>query len=78
MKNFKVVYVIEVTEIILNLFDFFLRKDSVRIKTLKNKRPTYKTKISEQKTTKATIFYAHKLLRGVKVTCFVFGASFYA
>ena len=78
MKNFKVVYVIEVTEIILNLFVFFLRKDSARIKTLTNKKPTYKTKISEQKTTKATIFYTHKLLRWVKVTCFAFGAFFYA
>ena len=51
----QVVQLIEVTEIILNLL-FFLRKDSARIQTLTNKKPTNKTKISKQKTTKAKIF----------------------
>ena len=45
-------------------FFFFLRKDSARTKTLTNKKPTNKTKISEQKTTKVILFCAHKLLRG--------------
>ena len=57
-----VVYAIEVKPVFF--FFFFLRKDSACIKTLTNKKPTNKTKISEQKTTKATIFCSHKLLRG--------------
>ena len=46
------------------VYFFFSRKDSARIKTLANKKLINKTKISEQKTTKATIFCKHKLVRG--------------
>ena len=54
----KVVYVIEVTKIILNLFIFFLQKYFKRIKTLANKKPTNKTKISEQKKQQKRQFFA--------------------
>ena len=40
----KVVYVIEVTKIILNLFIFFLQKYFNRIKTLANKKQLIKQK----------------------------------
>ena len=38
----------------------FYKNDFKRTKTCHNQKPTNKTKISEQKTTKATIFRAHK------------------
>ena len=38
----------------------FLRKDFERIKTYHKQNPINKTKISERKTTNATIFCAHK------------------
>ena len=44
-------------------FQFFLRKHFERKKIRHKQNPTNKAKISEQKTTKATIFRAQKLLR---------------
>ena len=72
-----VVYAIEVMEIILNLC-IFLRKDFKRRKTLTNKKPTNKTKISEQKTNKDDDFLHAQTSKGIKVACFAFGAFFYA
>ena len=46
---------------------FFLRKNFKRTKTQIKSKRTNKTKLSEQKTTKATIFRAQKLLRGEKL-----------
>ena len=46
---------------------FFLRKNLERTKTQIKPKPTNKTKTSEQKTIKATIFRAEKLLRGGKM-----------
>ena len=46
---------------------FFLRKKFERTKTQIKPKPTNKTKLNEQKTTKATIFCAEKLLRGGKL-----------
>ena len=46
---------------------FFLRKTFERTKTQIKPKPTNKTKLNEQKTTKATIFCAEKLLRGGKL-----------
>ena len=43
---------------------FFYKKKFKRTKTQIKPKPTNKTKTSEQKTTKATIFRAEKLLRG--------------
>ena len=43
---------------------FFYEKKLKRTKTQIKPKPTNKTKTSEQKTTKATIFRAEKLLRG--------------
>ena len=45
-------------------FQFFLRKNFKRTKTKIKPKPTNKTKASKQKTLKATIFRAEKLLRG--------------
>ena len=45
-------------------FQFFLRKNFKRTKTQIKPKPTNKTKTSKQKTLKATIFRAEKLLRG--------------
>ena len=45
---------------------FLLRKHFECTKTQINAKPTNKTKLSEQKTTKATIFWPQKLLRGGK------------
>ena len=60
-----VVYVIDVTKIILNLLlFFFLRKDCKRIKTLTNKIPTNKTKISEQKNSKGNNFLCAQTSKG--------------
>ena len=53
---------------------FFLRKSFERTKTQINQKPIYKTKASEQKTIKATIFRAEKLLRGGKLFILRFGA----
>ena len=41
-------------------FSFFLRKDFARTKTRRKQKPTNKTKLSKQKTTKATIIRMHK------------------
>ena len=46
---------------------FFLQKKFERTKTQIKPKPTNKTKLNEQKTTKATIFCAEKLLRGGKL-----------
>ena len=46
---------------------FFLRKNLERTKTQIKPKPTNKTKTSEQKTIKATIFRAEKLLRWGKM-----------
>ena len=40
-------------------------------------KPTNKIKLSEQKTTKATIRFAEKLLRGGKLFVLRFGPSFW-
>ena len=61
--NFKAVY-------------FFLRKDSARIKTLTNKKPTNKTKTSEQKNNKGNNFLCAQTSKGVKVAYFAFGAIY--
>ena len=53
---------------------FFLRKDFKRTKTRHKQIPTNKTKISEQKSTKATSFDAQKRLRGGKLFILHFGA----
>ena len=50
----------EVISSISSLLIIFLRKDFERTKTRHKQKPTNKTKLSEQKTTKATIFRAHK------------------
>ena len=69
--------IIEATKLILNLFIFFfLRKDSARIKTLTNKKPTNKTKGSKQKNNKGNNFLRAQTSKGVKVACFAFGAFF--
>ena len=54
------------------LFIFFLRKDFKRTKT--RQKQTNKTKLSEQKTTKATIFRRRKTSKSVKIVCLHFGA----
>ena len=65
--NFKLVY----------LFIYlFLQKDFKRTKTLTNKKPTNKTKISEQKNKKSNNFLHAQTYKRVKVTCFAFGAFF--
>ena len=75
--NHLVVYIIEVTKIILNLFIFFfLRKDFKRTKTLTNKKPTNKTKISQQKNNEGNNILRVQTSKGVKVACFAFGAFF--
>ena len=43
----------------------FLRKKFEHTKARHRQKPTNKTKTSKQKTTKATIFRAEKLLRGI-------------
>ena len=78
VKLFEVVYVIEVTGKISNLFIFFLQKDFKRTKALTSKEPTNKTKISEQKNNKGNNFLRAQTPKGVKVACFAFGAFFYA
>ena len=45
---------------ILSQFIFFLRKNFERTKTRHKQKRTNKTELSEQKTTKATIFCVHK------------------
>ena len=56
----------EVIKTILSQF-FFLRKNFKRTKTQIKSKPTNKTKLSKQKTTKATSFCAQKLLTGGKL-----------
>ena len=46
------------------LFFFFLQKHFKHTKMQIKPKPTNKTKLSQQKTTKATIFHEQKLLRG--------------
>ena len=50
----------EVIRVISSLFIFVLRKNFKRTKTRHKQKPTYKAKLSKQKTTKATIFHTHK------------------
>ena len=57
---------------------FFLQKNFEHTKTCHKPKPTNKTKLSKQKTTKTTIFRAEKLLRMVKLFILQFGAFFYA
>ena len=61
----------------VSLFLFFLRKDFACTKTHHKQQPTNKTKLSEQKTTKATIFTCTKTSKRVKVVCLRLGAFFY-
>ena len=49
--------------LIISSIYLFLRKDFERTKTQIKQKPINKTKISEQKTAKTTIFRAQKLLR---------------
>ena len=58
------------------VYFFFLRKDFKPTKTLTNKKPTNKTKISEQKSNKGNNFVHAQTSKGVKVACFAFGAFF--
>ena len=51
---------------------FFLLKNFKRTKTQIKPKPTNKTKLSKQKTTKATIFRAEKLLRERKLVILLF------
>ena len=64
--NFKPVYLL-----------FFLRKDFKCIKTLTNKKPTNKTKITKQKNNKGDNFLRAQTSKRVKVACFTF-VAFYA
>ena len=65
----------EVITTISSLF-IFLRKNFKRTKTKLKPKPTNKKKLSKQKTTKATIFRAEKLLRGETLFILRFGAFF--
>ena len=53
-------------------FQFFLRKYFERTKTQIKPKPTNKTKTSEQKTKKGTIFNAQKASKRKKIIYFVF------
>ena len=55
---------------------FFLRKDFACTRTLTNKKPTNKTKISEQKNNKGDNFLRAQTPKGIKVAYFTFGAFF--
>ena len=57
----------EFIKTILSQFILFLRKNFKRTKTQIKLSPTNKTKLSEQKKTKATIFCVQQLLRGGKL-----------
>ena len=64
---------------------FFLRKDFERTKTQINQHQPTKTKISKQKTTKATVFCTHKTVeegrnrsKRVEIICFGFWCFLYA
>ena len=57
---------------------FFLRKDSERTETQIIPKPTNKTKTSQQKTTKATSFRAHKNFKEGENHLFCVLALFYA
>ena len=52
----------EVIKTISNHFIFFLRKIFERTKTRHKQKPTDKSKVIEQKATKATVFCAHEKL----------------
>ena len=60
---------VHVTNILnkLSRQSFFLRKDFKCTEVQIKPKPTHKTKLSEQKTTKATDFCAQELLRGRKL-----------
>ena len=62
----------------LLIFFFFLRKDFECTKTRHKQKLTNKTKLSKQKTTKATIFRVQKGSERVKVVCFAFWCFLYA
>ena len=59
--------VFEAIRTALSLFIFFSQKDFKHTKTHHKQKPTNKTKISKQETTKATIFQAQKFLRRWKL-----------
>ena len=63
-------------QVYLLLFFFFLRKNFKRTKTQIKPKSTNETKISEQKTTKATIFLAQKILRERKLFVLSFSTFF--
>ena len=50
----------------IKIISIFLTKNFKHTKTQIKPKPTNKTKTSEQKTIKATVFHAQKLLRGGK------------
>ena len=58
------------------LFFFFLQKNFKLSKTQIKPKPTNKTKTTEQKTTKATIFCTQKHLKDGKLFTLRFGAFF--
>ena len=60
MKTSSIPSYIILLSTILSQFIFFLRKNFERTKTRHKQKRTNKTKLSEQKTTKATIFCVHK------------------
>ena len=55
-------------------FQIFLQKNFKRTKMQIKTKPTNKTKLSKQKTTKAVVFGTQKLLRGGKLFILRFGA----
>ena len=61
---------------ISNLFINLLEKDFKRTKTLTNKKPTNKTKITVRKNYKGDNFLRAQTPKGVEVACFAFGAFF--
>ena len=62
----------EVIRTISDLLTFLLRKNLERTKMQIKPKTTNKTKISEQKATKATSFCTQKLLRGGKLFMLLF------
>ena len=59
-----------VNEVIRTILNFFLQKDFTCTKTQIKRKPINKIKLSKQKTTKATIFQALKLLKEGKMVGF--------
>ena len=66
------VHVSSVVNEIIKTISIFLRKNLELTKTQIKLKPTNKTKTSEQKATKATVFGAQKLLRGGKLFVLLF------